>query len=180
MDGREWPQKILEPPHDKTNKVTVCPVKTQISLSIRPVWSESSLCAQWVLRTQGFLMRTGKTQIRLGGRPGWSESLLGAHAILLVLSWGGSLISNDQLAQELCGRARARTCDPCIEVKLETRDTGHTVNYAAGSANSDNLTFFNSQYRVTQSVCVWCFEFSFGITSDKFQFQCSVVLRPRS
>ena len=27
--------------------------------------------------------------IRLGGCPGWSESLFGAHAILLVLSWGG-------------------------------------------------------------------------------------------
>ena len=30
--------------HDKTNKVIVRPAKTQISLSIRPVWSESSLC----------------------------------------------------------------------------------------------------------------------------------------
>ena len=28
--------------------------------------------------------------IRLCGRPGWSESSLGDHAILLVLSWGGS------------------------------------------------------------------------------------------
>ena len=27
--------------HDKTSKVTVCPAKTQISLGIRPVWSES-------------------------------------------------------------------------------------------------------------------------------------------
>ena len=26
-----------EPRHDKTNKVTVCPAKTQISLGIRPV-----------------------------------------------------------------------------------------------------------------------------------------------
>ena len=31
--------------HDKTNKVAVRPVKTQISLGIRPVWSESSLSA---------------------------------------------------------------------------------------------------------------------------------------
>ena len=31
--------------YDKTNKVTVRPAKTQISLGIRPVWSESSLCA---------------------------------------------------------------------------------------------------------------------------------------
>ena len=31
--------------HDKTNKVTVRPPKTQISLGIRPVWSEYSLSA---------------------------------------------------------------------------------------------------------------------------------------
>ena len=29
--------KTFEPPHDKTNKMTVRPAKTQISLSIRPV-----------------------------------------------------------------------------------------------------------------------------------------------
>ena len=34
---------LFEPPHDKTNKMTVRPVKTQISLGIRPIWSESSL-----------------------------------------------------------------------------------------------------------------------------------------
>ena len=37
-------------------------------------------------------MRTAKTLIRLGGCPGWSVSSLGAHAILLVLSRGGSII----------------------------------------------------------------------------------------
>ena len=35
---------IIEPPHDKTKEVSVRPPKTQISLGIRPVWSESSLC----------------------------------------------------------------------------------------------------------------------------------------
>ena len=32
--------------HDKTNKMAVRPAKTQISLGIRPVWSESSLSAR--------------------------------------------------------------------------------------------------------------------------------------
>ena len=41
---------MYEPRHDKTNKVIVRPAKTQISLGIRPVWSESSLCAQWVAK----------------------------------------------------------------------------------------------------------------------------------
>ena len=35
-----------EPRHNKTNKLSVRPAKTQISLGIYPVWSESSLYAQ--------------------------------------------------------------------------------------------------------------------------------------
>ena len=69
----------------------VRPAKTQISLGIRPVWSESLLCAQWVAKESSlFFMRTAKTLIRLGGCRGWSESSLGAHAILLNLSCTGS------------------------------------------------------------------------------------------
>ena len=41
-----------EPPHDKTNEMDVRPAKTQISLGILPVWSESSL-STW--RNLGFL-----------------------------------------------------------------------------------------------------------------------------
>ena len=37
----------FEPRHDKTNKMSVHPAKTQISLGICPAWSESSLSA-WV------------------------------------------------------------------------------------------------------------------------------------
>ena len=44
-----------EPRHDKTNKMSVCLAKTQISLGIRPVWSEYSLCAQWVGKDPRFL-----------------------------------------------------------------------------------------------------------------------------
>ena len=46
---------IIEPRHDKTNKMSERPAKTQISLGIRPVWSESSLCAQWVAKVPRFL-----------------------------------------------------------------------------------------------------------------------------
>ena len=35
--------------------MSVRPAKTQISLGIRPVWSESSLCAQWVAKDPKFL-----------------------------------------------------------------------------------------------------------------------------
>ena len=63
--------------------------KTQISLGIRPVWSESSLSA-W--RKLGSLAihsaHSEKTLNRLGGCPDWSESSLGAHVSMLVLSRG--------------------------------------------------------------------------------------------
>ena len=49
-----WPDKPYEPTHDKTNKMTVRPAKTQISQAICPVWSESSLCAQWEAKSQSF------------------------------------------------------------------------------------------------------------------------------
>ena len=68
---------------------------------LRSAWasaqSDQSLrCAlNGQLRTPAFLMRTAKTLIRLGGCPGWSESSLGAHALLLVLSWGGSNTGDD-------------------------------------------------------------------------------------
>ena len=39
---------IYEPHHDKTSKMSVSPVKMQISLGICPVLSKSLLCTQWV------------------------------------------------------------------------------------------------------------------------------------
>ena len=69
----------FEPPRDKTNKVSVRPAKTQISLGIHPVWSESSLWVQWVVKGPSFLHADSEDSIRLGGCPGWSESSLGAQ-----------------------------------------------------------------------------------------------------
>ena len=79
--------KRAEPRQDKIYKVSVRPVKTQISLSIRPFWSESSLSAR---RNLG----TVKTLTRLSGCPGWSESSLGVpsfcwfcHEAAQLFSW---------------------------------------------------------------------------------------------
>ena len=57
---------LYEPRHDKTNKVTLCPAKTQISLGIRPVLSESSLCAQWVPKDPSFLHADGEDSDQTG------------------------------------------------------------------------------------------------------------------
>ena len=59
----------LEPRHDKTNKMTVRPAKTQISLGIRPVRSESLLCAQWVAKDPRFLHADSEDSDQTGRIP---------------------------------------------------------------------------------------------------------------
>ena len=71
-----WRFSWYEPPRDKINNVAMRPAKTQISLGGCPVWSESSLCAQWVAKDSRFLHADSEDSIRLGGCPGWSESSL--------------------------------------------------------------------------------------------------------
>ena len=58
-----------EPRHDKTNKMSVRPAKIQISLGIRPVWSESSLCAQWVAEDPSFLHADSEDSDQIGRMP---------------------------------------------------------------------------------------------------------------
>ena len=49
--------------------MTVCPAKTRISLGIRPVWSESSLCAQWVAKDPSFLHADSEDSDQTGQMP---------------------------------------------------------------------------------------------------------------
>ena len=49
--------------------MTVRPVKTQISLGIHPVWSESSLCAQWVAQNPSFLHADSEASDQTGQIP---------------------------------------------------------------------------------------------------------------
>ena len=68
----------------------MCAQQTQICLGIHPVWLESSL-STW--RKIGSLAthRAHSELIRLGRCPGWSV-FAGRTVILLVLSWGDSLV----------------------------------------------------------------------------------------
>ena len=77
--------KQSEPRHVKTNKVSVRPAKTQISLGIRPVWSESSLPAWRKLPIE----HTAKT----GRMPRLIWVFAGCTLTLLVLSCRGSFNS---------------------------------------------------------------------------------------
>ena len=65
----ETEPRINEPPRDKTSKMTVRPAKTQISLGIRPVRSESSLCAQWVAKDPSFLHADSENSDQTGRMP---------------------------------------------------------------------------------------------------------------
>ena len=70
----------------KTNNVTVRPAKTQVSLGIRPVWSESLLCAQWVAKDPSFLHVHSKDSDQTGWMPRLIWVFAGHTVTLLVLS----------------------------------------------------------------------------------------------
>ena len=74
-----------EPWHDKTNKIRVCPAKTQISLDINRVWSESSLCTQWVAKDPSCLHANSEDSDETGWMPRLIWVFAGRTLILLVL-----------------------------------------------------------------------------------------------
>ena len=89
VQANQYPVYLsFEPRHDKTNKMTVRPAKTQISLGICPVWSESLLCAQCVGKDPSFLHADSEDSDQTGPRLIWVFA--GRTLTLLILSWGGS------------------------------------------------------------------------------------------
>ena len=81
-----------EPRHDKTNKASVRPAKTQISLGNRPVWSESSLSAWRNLGSLATHWAHSKDSDKTGRMPRVIWVFAGRTLTLLVLSCRGSII----------------------------------------------------------------------------------------
>ena len=79
-----------EPRRDKTYMVSVRPAKTQISLGIRPVWSESSLSAWRKLGSLATHWVHSEDSDQTGRMPRLIWVFTGRTLILLVLSWCGS------------------------------------------------------------------------------------------
>ena len=79
----------FEPRHDKTNNVAVRPAKTQISLGIRPVWSESSLSTGRKLGSLATHWMHSKDSDQTGRMPQADLSLRWAHThfVGFVMSW---------------------------------------------------------------------------------------------
>ena len=77
--------------HDTTKPTKwVCTQQRQISLGIRPVWSQSLLCAQWVAKNPSFLHADSEDSDQTGQMPSLIWVFTGRTAILLVLSYCGS------------------------------------------------------------------------------------------
>ena len=68
----------------------VCAQRRQISLSIRLVWSESSLCSEWVAKDPSFLHADSEDSDQTGRMPRLIWVFAGCTITLLVLSCRGS------------------------------------------------------------------------------------------
>ena len=73
----------------KPTKWHVRPAKTQISLGIRPVWSESSLYAQWVDKDLSFLHADSEDSDQTGRLPRliWVFAGCTCHFVVFVMRW---------------------------------------------------------------------------------------------
>ena len=81
--------------HDMTKptiKVTVRPAKTQISLGIRPVWSEASLSTWWKLGPSATSWGHSEDSDQTGQMPRLIWVFAGRTVTLLVLSCRGSFV----------------------------------------------------------------------------------------
>ena len=76
----------------QTNKMSVRPAKTQISLGIRPDCSEYSLFAQWITKDPWFLHADSEDSDQTGRMPRLIRVFAGRTNISLVLSCRGSFI----------------------------------------------------------------------------------------
>ena len=84
--------KLFEPRHDKSNKMSVRPAKTQISLGIRPVWSESSMSARRKLGSLATHKAHSEDCDQTGRMPRLIWVFAGRTLIVLVLSCRGSFL----------------------------------------------------------------------------------------
>ena len=88
---------------NKTNKMIVRPAKTQISLGIRPVWSEFLLSAWRKLGSLATHWAYSEDSEQTGRMARLIWVFTGCTVILLVLSWGGSFLVSFYLTFSLLG-----------------------------------------------------------------------------
>ena len=140
-----------EPPRDKTNKVSMRPAKTQISLCIRPVWSESSMCPQRVAEGPSFLHTNSEDSDQTGRLPRLIWVFAGRTVIVLVLSWGGSLCLLYWIAVTIHMKLRT-------QVKQSAGDDSHedhSNTQALTSFFKLTLTYFTAKSNLLLDAFLW-------------------------
>ena len=81
----------------KPTKWHLRPAKTQISLGIRPVWSDYSLCAQWVVKDPRFFHADSEDSDQTGRMPRliWVFAGRTCHFVGFVMRWLKWLCNNN-------------------------------------------------------------------------------------
>ena len=106
---------ISEPLYYKTNKMSVRPAKTQISLGIHPVWSWSSLCTQWVAKDPWFLHADSE-----------NSDQTGCTLTLMVLSCRSSFLHGNICLKKKCQDINS-SCSEWINLTEKIWHWGDTV-----------------------------------------------------
>ena len=140
---------LVEPRHDKTNKMRVHPAKTRICLCIRPVLSESSLSARRNLGSLAFHWAHCEDSDQTGWMPRLICVFAGRTLILLVLSCRGSV--KDGRTTIFCFISRiisafmpfSRTV---FSPRTSTIYEGHPINNATHVVIFRQLTYISIMY----------------------------------
>ena len=93
----------------KQTKWSVCPAKTQINLAIRPVWSESLLCAQWVAKDPSFLHADSENSDQTGQMPFCWFCHEVAHLLIVDFSNRQAVFSFHRYPPSLSPRVHRKT-----------------------------------------------------------------------
>ena len=98
LPEKHWSRHVTKP-----TKWHVRPAKTQISLGIRPVWSESLLCAQWVAMDLSFLRVDSEDSDRTGRMPRliWVFARHTGNFVGFVMRWLIAIMMNSGIFIQL-------------------------------------------------------------------------------
>ena len=149
----------LRCPHEERLCMTLGPAKTQISLGIHPVWSESSLCTQWVAKDPTFLHADSEDSDQTGRMPRLIWVFAGRTVILLVLSWWGSYLYRNHKLNKKClyhTRVTILALDTFLCQKYYYRQLNNGQNIDILWLNTVKLEIFtSSNFRgISQSVSI--------------------------
>ena len=133
---------LYQPRHDKTNEVSVRPAKTQISLGIHPVWSESSLSAWRKLRSLATHQAHSEDSDQTGRMPRLIWVFTGRTVTLLVLSWGGSYLK--WICSELILQLLYTLSSPWIWSPIALISLYLLLSLSSLSVKLSSVSFFSS------------------------------------